>query len=105
MDIVNQIRALLAFWTVWFRNQKAQATGIIAIFVAAITVGVGSVIGLALTAKSKSVFDDMSLASAANTAMSNTVGTIYSSWPLSGLIVLALFGSTALAAFMYLRGR
>lgn len=89
----------------FLKNVKAQATGIIAIFVAAITVGVGSVIGLALTAQSKAVFDDMSLASAANSAMSNTVATIYSSWPLSGLIVLALFGATALGAFMYLRGR
>lgn len=88
-----------------FKNIKGQATGIIAIFVAAITVGVGSVIGLALTAKSKAVFDSMALATAANTAMSNTVSTIYSSWPLSGLIVLALFGATALGAFMYLRGQ
>ena len=91
----------------FFADVKAQITGggIIGIFVAAITVGVGSVIGLALTAKSKGVFDAMELASAANTAMSNTVGTIYSSWPLSALIVLALFGAAALGAFMYFRGR
>lgn len=89
------------FWS----NVKAQGGAIAGIFIAAVTVAVGSVIGLALTAKSKAVFDTMALASAANTAMSNTVTTIYGSWPLSGLIVLALFGATALGAFMYFRAR
>lgn len=89
-----------------FRNVKAQlGGGIAAIFITACVVAVASVIGLAITANSKKVFDDMALAAAANTAMSNTVSTIYTSWPLSGLIVLSLFGGAALMAFMYFRAR
>lgn len=88
----------------FFENVKAQLA-VVGIFVAAVTVAVGSVVGLSLAAKSKDVFDHMNLATEANTAMSNTVSTIYSSWPLSGLIVLALFGATALGAFMYFKIR
>ena len=90
----------------FLRDVKAQVSGGIAgIFVVAIIVSVASVVGLAITANSKDVFDGMALAAAANTAMDNTVSTIYTSWPLSGLIVLSLFGAAALAAFMYFRLR
>lgn len=97
---------LKALFLTLLSDVKAQmGGGIAAIFVTACVVGVASVIGLAITANSKQVFDNMALAAAANTAMSNTVSTIYTSWPLSGLIVLSLFGSAALAAFMYFRTR
>lgn len=79
------------------------AAAIIGIILVCITVAIGSTVGLTLTAKTKEVFDSMALASAANTAMSNTVSTIYSSWPLLGIVVLALIAAGALAAVMILR--
>lgn len=85
-----------------FKNRKGSAA-VYAIFVAAVIVAVASVIGLAITSLAKDVFDGMALASAANTAMSNTVATIYTSWPLSGIIVLAMFGAAALGAFVMFR--
>ena len=76
---------------------------VIGVILVCITVAIGSTVGLTLTAKTKEVFDNMSLAAAANTAMSNTISTVYSSWPLLGIVVLALIAAAALAAIMILR--
>ena len=74
-----------------------------AIIVAIITVAIGSTVGLALTSKTESVFWAMKLGASANTAFSDTVTTIYSSWPLIGLIVLALIGAGVLVAIAIIR--
>jgi len=79
------------------------AAAIIGVILVCIVVAVGSTVGLTLTAKTKEVFDDMSLSESANTAMSNTVSTIFSSWPLLGIVVLALIAASAIAAVMILR--
>lgn len=84
----------------WEDRRGASILGIITVVV---VIGVGSVIGLTLIAKSKEVFDNMALAAAANTAMDNTVATLYSSWPLLGLVALAMIGAAAIAAFMIIR--
>lgn len=79
------------------------AGAIIGIVIAVIAVSVGSVIGLTFTAKTKDVYDTMTLSSAANTAMDNVVTTIYGAWPLFGVVVLALIGACAFGALMILR--
>lgn len=78
-------------------------TGVTGIFIIAAIVAIASVVGLTIAAKSKAVFDTMALSTAANTAMSNTISVIFGSWPLSGLIVLAMFGAAAIGAFAYFK--
>lgn len=89
-----------AFIMAFLTEKKASAEAVIAILLIGITVAIGSVVGLASTALAKSVFDDMALSAAANTAMTSTTNTIYSSWPLSGLAVLAAFGALAIGVFI-----
>lgn len=88
------------------RDKRGQVgpTAIVGVIVTIAVVAVGSVVGLTLTAKTKTVFDDMTLTTAANTAMSNTIKTVYSSWPLLGIVVLALIAAAAIGAIMILRG-
>jgi len=66
-------------------------------------VAVGSAIGLAVTAKTEDVFWAMRLSGASNTAFSNTVTTVYSAWPLMGLIVIALIAAAILIAIAIIR--
>lgn len=80
-------------------RSKAGALMIIGIIVTVAGIAIGSVVGLTMTAKAHTVYNGMSgMPSAANTAMTNTTSTIYTSWPLFGIVVLALIGGAALAA-------
>lgn len=83
-----------------YRKNRKGSMAVIGVLMIAITVAIGAVIGLATVALSKDIFDDMSLATAANTAMTNTTNTIYSAWPLSGIAVLAAFGALAIGVFL-----
>jgi len=97
---------IMTFLSLFVRDKRGQAIGataIAGIIVTIAVVAVGSVVGLTITAKTKGVFDDMALSSAANTAMSNTIKTIYSSWPLLGIVVLGLIAAAAISAIMILR--
>lgn len=84
-------------------NEKARSIAIMGIIVAIITVAIGSTVGLALVSTTEDVFWAMTLGGSANTAFSDTVSTIYSSWPLLGLVVLALIGAGVLIAIAIIR--
>lgn len=76
---------------------------IMGIILAIITVGIGSAIGLAMVAKTESVYNTLGVTANASSAFNNTVSIIYSSWPLLGLAVLAMIGATVIAAIMIFR--
>jgi hypothetical protein len=76
---------------------------IMGIILAIITVGIGSAIGLAMIAKTETVFNGLGVGTNASNAFNGTVNIIYSSWPLLGLAVLAMIGATVIAAIMIFR--
>lgn len=82
---------------------KIGGFAIMAIIVACITVAIGSAIGMALVGKTDAVVQDMELGTDAETGFNSTVSTIYSAWPLLGIVVLSLIGSAAIAAIMIFR--
>lgn len=86
------------------KNRKGiAAISVMAIVVACITVGVGAAVGLAVISQTEDVFWNMELSTDANSAFDDTVGTIYDSWPLMGLIVLALIAASILMAIAIIR--
>ena len=76
---------------------------IMGIILAIITVGIGTAIGLAMIAKTETVYNSLGVGTNAGVAFNNTVNIIYSSWPLLGLAVLAMIGATVIAAIMIFR--
>ena len=76
---------------------------VMGIVIACITVGVGSAVGLAVISQTEDVFWNMELSTDANSAFDDTVGSIYDSWPLMGLIVLALIAAAILIAIAIIR--
>jgi len=85
------------------RDKRGQQIAVMGIIVACITVAVGSAIGLTVTAKTESVFWAMKLSANANTAFSDTVATVYGSWPMMGLIVISLIAAAILIAIAIIR--
>jgi hypothetical protein len=71
------------------------------IIIAIITVAVGSVVGLAMVSATSTVAQGLNISTIANTTLNNTLGTIYSSWPLLGLVVLALIGGAVIGAITF----
>jgi len=80
-----------------------QGFGILMIIIAIITVAVGSAVGLAMVSQTANVFGGLNAAPEAANAFGNTTNIIYTSWPLLGLVVLALIGAAVLAAIMLFR--
>lgn len=73
------------------------------IILAIITVAIGSAVGLALVSKTENVFWGLGATTAGNTSFNNTIGTVYTSWPLLGLVVLALIGGAVIIAIGIIR--
>lgn len=82
---------------------KGGMIPVMAIIITIVGVALGSVVGLAMVSKTESVFYNMGLGVTANNTMGNISSVIYSSWPLMGLIVLALIGSAVLFSIMIFR--
>jgi hypothetical protein len=85
---------------------------IMGIIIAIITVGVGSAVGLAMVAKTDQVFQNLGPGGAAThwpandpagLGFNNTLGVVYSSWPMLGLVVLGLIGAAVISAIMIFR--
>ena len=81
------------------KNLKANAA-ILGVLIIAVTVAVGSVVGMAVVGLAGNVFWNMELSADANSAMQSTETTILQSWPLSSLAVLAAFGAMAIGVFI-----
>ncbi|MCK4387113.1 MAG: hypothetical protein KAV41_03490 [Candidatus Pacebacteria bacterium] len=85
------------------RSTRGQQLSVMAIIITCIVVGVGSAIGLVVLAKTEDVFDAMQLSTEANDAFDDTIGTIYTSWPMLGLVVIALIAGAILLSIGIIR--
>jgi ABC-type antimicrobial peptide transport system permease subunit len=82
---------------------------VIGVIIAIVAVGIGSAVGLAMLSKTDQVFQSLGPGGAwpanspAGLGFNNTMSITYSSWPMLGLVVLAIIGASVIMAISIFR--